>query len=325
MATKTEASPLVADERLPRLPIRYGWLPQRSHAVTVTVMLCLLTLVGKCVGDAAFLSTMPAVRDATGRSEVVTTLPSLGTLVYALGKVLGVLFSSNVRGRDLIVIFSTTTAICLLGFTRGSYAAMLPCWLVFRLFSSQGWPCFSLLIANWVDASLVGPVSALLSIAWEVGTGGAEFLFGLMLDDSGEERWRWPFYVAAAYSTIMVIVDVLVLHESAAEAGYRPPLISTLALGSGPAHPLQDASLREALRYFCASTRFWLIVITNACFSAATYSAYFMNVYAVDALDATDREVCTAHLSRCRPPTEPAAHPMRTSAVSRTVRLATRY
>ena len=305
MATsKTEASPLVA-ERLPRIPIRYGWLPQRSHAVTATVTLCLLTLVGKCVGDAAFLSTMPAVRDATGRSEVVTVLPSLGTAVYALGKVLGVLFSSSVRGRSLLVIFGTTSAVCLLAFTHGSYAAMLPAWLVFRLFSSQGWPCFSMLVANWVDVSLIGQVSALLNIAWEVGTGGAEFLFGLMLDDSGEERWRWPFYVASAYCATMVLVDVFVLHESAAEAGYRPPLLDTLALGSGPAHPLQDASLREALRYFCASTRFWLIVATNACFSAAIYSAYFMNVYAVDALDATDREVRAA---RRPPPTEAAAH-----------------
>ena len=60
---------------------------------------CDAGIASKTSSDAAFLSTLPSMRDALGYAGVVTNLPSWGTGTYAVGKVLGVFLASRIGGR----------------------------------------------------------------------------------------------------------------------------------------------------------------------------------------------------------------------------------
>eukprot|EP00908_Phaeocystis_cordata_P007853 Transcript_18524.p1 GENE.Transcript_18524~~Transcript_18524.p1 ORF type:complete len:611 (-),score=148.25 Transcript_18524:51-1883(-) len=271
---------------LPSIPWAYSCFKARRSATLTTIALLYLGILGKSIGDAALYATLPAVRAATGYPAVLTQLPAAGTVVYAVGKAVGVLTVSAVGGRNMILL-ALAGGTLLFFFTDGRYAIMLATWCAFRLATSQVWGGFTYIVANWVDGADVGKTMGILAVAWELGTGGAEAIFGWMLGDRGVEHWREPFYVTGFVNIAVFVVIFLFLHGTAVSAGYRMPLLKT---ETGGPHPLQHLRVQPTLAVFASTARFWLILVSNSCILAALYTLYFVNVYAVKALGATDQE-----------------------------------
>jgi hypothetical protein len=271
---------------LPSIPWPYSCFKARRSATLTTIALLYLGILGKSIGDAALYATLPAVRAATGYPAVLTQLPAAGTVVYAVGKAVGVLTVSAVGGRNMILL-ALAGGTLLFFFTDGRYAIMLATWCAFRLATSQVWGGFTYIVANWVDGADVGKTMGILAVAWELGTGGAEAIFGWMLGDRGVEHWREPFYVTGFVNIAVFVVIFLFLHGTAVSAGYRMPLLKT---ETGGPHPLQHLRVQPTLGVFASTARFWLILVSNSCILAALYTLYFVNVYAVKALGATDQE-----------------------------------
>ena len=89
---------------LPSIPWPYSCFKARRSATLTTIALLYLGILGKSIGDAALYATLPAVRAATGYPAVLTQLPAAGTVVYAVGKAVGVLTVSAVGGRNMILL-----------------------------------------------------------------------------------------------------------------------------------------------------------------------------------------------------------------------------
>ena len=291
----SESSPLVPGEGpgwnrfaspLPWIPARYSWFKARRGGLICTVFLLYLAVLSKSMGDAALYATLPSVRTATGFAGVLTNLPAAGTAAYGVGKAIGIIIASHMGGR-LTLMVGLVGGTMLLLFPDGRYSVMLTTWCIFRFATSQTWGGFTMIVANWVDGADVGKVMGVLAIAWELGTGGAEAIFGLMLGEHGVDHWRKPFYVAGVFNITAFVAVFFFLHGSATSAGYRPPLLKHESEGG---HPLQQTSVQVALQHFSRSGRFWLILVSNCCILAAMYTLFFMNVYAVKALGATDQQ-----------------------------------
>ena len=291
----TESSPLVPGEGpgwnrfaspLPWIPARYSWFKARRGGLICTIFLLYLAVLSKSMGDAALYSTLPSVRSATGFAGVLTNLPAAGTAAYGVGKAIGIITASHMGGRITMMVGLAGGAMLLL-FPDGRYSVMLTTWCIFRFATSQTWGGFTMIVANWVDGADVGKVMGVLAIAWELGTGGAEAIFGLMLGDHGVDHWREPFYVGGVFNITAFVAIFFLLHGSATSAGYRPPLLKHESEGG---HPLQQCSVQVALHYFSRSGRFWLILVSNCCILAAMYTLFFMNVYAVKSLGASDQQ-----------------------------------
>ena len=294
-ATPSESSPLVSGESpswdrfsspLPWIPVRYSCFKARRNGLICTIFLLYLAVISKSMGDAALYATLPSVRAATGFAGVLTNLPAAGTAAYGVGKAIGIVTASHMGGRITMLVALAGGALLLL-FPDGRYSVMLTTWCCFRLATSQTWGGFTMIVANWVDGADVGKVIGVLAIAWELGTGGAEAGYGLMLGEHGVDHWREPFYVSGVVNVTVFGTIFFFLHSSATSAGYRIPLLRHESEGG---HPLQQSSVQEALQYFSRSARFWLILISNCCILAAMYTLFFMNVYAVKALGATDQQ-----------------------------------
>jgi len=246
-----------------------------------------MAVLSKSLGDAALYASLPSVRTATGFAGVLTNLPAAGTAAYGVGKAIGIITASHMGGR-ITMMAGLVCGTMLLLFADGRYSVMLTTWIIFRFGTSQTWGGFTMIVANWVDGADVGKVMGLLAIAWELGTGGAEAIFGLMLGTHGVDHWREPFYVAGLFNVAAFWGIFFFLHGSATSAGYRPPLLKHES--EGQHHPLQHSSVQVALQYFSGSGRFWLILVSNCCILAAMYTLFFMNVYAVKALGASDQQ-----------------------------------
>lgn len=292
----SESSPLVPGEGpgwnrfaspLPRIPVRYSWFKARRGGLICTIFLLYLAVLSKSMGDAALYATLPSVRAATGFAGVLTNLPAAGTAAYGVGKAIGIITASHMGGRITLIV-GLVGGMMLLLFADGRYSVMLTTWCIFRFATSQTWGGFTMIVANWVDGADVGKVMGVLAIAWELGTGGAEAIFGLMLGNHGVDHWREPFYVGGVFNIVALMAIFFFLHGSATSAGYRPPLLKHES--EGAAHPLQQSSVQVALQYFSRSGRFWLILVSNCCILAAMYTLFFMNVYAVKALGASDQQ-----------------------------------
>ena len=292
----SESSPLVPGEGpgwdrfaspLPWIPARYSWFKARRSGLICTICLLYMAVLSKSLGDAALYASLPSVRTATGFAGVLTNLPAAGTAAYGVGKAIGIITASHMGGRITMMV-GLVGGVMLLLFADGRYSVMLTTWIIFRFGTSQTWGGFTMIVANWVDGADVGKVMGMLAIAWELGTGGAEAIFGLMLGTHGVDHWREPFYVAGLFNVTALVGIFFFLHSSATSAGYRPPLLKHES--EGQHHPLEHSSVQVALEYFCASGRFWLILVSNCCILAAMYTLFFMNVYAVKALGATDQQ-----------------------------------
>lgn len=294
----SESSPLVPGEGpspgwdrfaspLPWIPARYSWFKARRSGLICTICLLYMAVLSKSLGDAALYASLPSVRTATGFAGVLTNLPAAGTAAYGVGKAIGIITASHMGGR-ITMMAGLVCGTMLLLFADGRYSVMLTTWIIFRFGTSQTWGGFTMIVANWVDGADVGKVMGLLAIAWELGTGGAEAIFGLMLGTHGVDHWREPFYVAGLFNVAAFWGIFFFLHGSATSAGYRPPLLKHES--EGQHHPLQHSSVQVALQYFSGSGRFWLILVSNCCILAAMYTLFFMNVYAVKALGASDQQ-----------------------------------
>lgn len=292
----SESSPLVPGEGpgwdrfaspLPWIPARYSWFKARRSGLICTICLLYMAVLSKSLGDAALYASLPSVRTATGFAGVLTNLPAAGTAAYGVGKAIGIITASHMGGR-ITMMAGLVCGTMLLLFADGRYSVMLTTWIIFRFGTSQTWGGFTMIVANWVDGADVGKVMGLLAIAWELGTGGAEAIFGLMLGTHGVDHWREPFYVAGLFNVAAFLGIFFFLHGSATSAGYRPPLLKHES--EGQHHPLQHSSVQVALQYFSGSGRFWLILVSNCCILAAMYTLFFMNVYAVKALGASDQQ-----------------------------------
>ena len=297
MSAPTESSALVASS---------GAESARRAAVLTAVILIMTSLAAKAAIDTAQGQGASDIADAVGDETVQNTVPSLGTVCYGFGKVTAFLLGAQRIGdrRYLVVIMLLGGTFTYL-FTIGTNAAFFSAWMAYRYVTAFAWPVSVSLMLLWVDLEHHGKATGALGYAWE---GSAALMAGVFTSLPAEE-WEVPFYIAGACAFASAILVAAFLHTSATAAGHRPPhvaqplepltnrrgdvyrtrgdevaasagrdpakaeLAAPLAPSALPpqAHPLDGATLWEAVVAFAHDGSFWLALAGNTALLGASY------------------------------------------------------
>ena len=250
----------------------------RSTAVMVTLSIVVVVLM---VATGAANTTLPIVLPELNGilgSAVVGTVPGLGSVAYALGKVSATILTHAVGSR---VILSVTCALAAVGMqlcSLGTLAWLKAGWVLTSFGVAHVWIACMAVCAAWVDARYRGRT---LGIVMGNGSDGGGALasvgFSLLLDWYGGAGWYLVFRVEAMLLLGAALLTLLCLRSTPALLGFAPPselqadpVADERGGGSGqhqrspiapPPHHLASSSLSAALADFLSRGRIWLTLV----------------------------------------------------------------
>lgn len=275
-ASAGEASPLVA-----RPAAFWG---SRRGALAVAVGTVLAAQIGKGFVEDAMMNTAELIKTSRGLVEVPTELPGAGTTAYAAGKLSAVLFSSRFSGRTQLLGAMSAGVLANLVICAGTHVAVAAAWLVWRFCGAFVWGGAMIIVVRWVDHEHIGSAGGLLGLVWE----GTHVLAGLtyaalLSDESDPERWRRPYWCASLLCLLCALL-CLALRETPADAGHRPPRAPR---GAAVSHPLDGATVAEALRSVLGQPRLVLLLLGSLFGFGTTYLVQLCPTFLQEALGAT--------------------------------------
>ena len=182
-----------------------------------------------------------------------------GTAGTLIGKLANGILADRLGGRR---VFMLALAFCMLA--TGLFSSM-PGLLYFSLAyflalfaKSAGWPSMANLIRVWYPQHWRGRIWGILSSSSRFSSLVTTLVLGSLLL---AVSWRWVITTSAVITCGVLLLLFLVLKQSPADVG-----LETVASSDGDnqkrPHPLDDATLAEALRRFVRSPRVWLICMS---------------------------------------------------------------
>ena len=162
---------------------------------------------------------------------------SLGTLAYALGKLLltglGDLWGGR---RNFLLGLGGATLFSVLFALGGGFPIFTLAWLGNRLTQSVAWSGLVKVSSRWFDFSAHGTIIGILSVSYLVGDAVAREWMGNLI--AAGYGWRSLFYLGAAVAGTLFVGNLLWLRNSRAELGHEEAMANPLNLyGDASAPP----------------------------------------------------------------------------------------
>jgi OPA family glycerol-3-phosphate transporter-like MFS transporter len=181
---------------------------------------------------------------------------SLGVLAYALGKLtlagLADIFGGK---RNFLSGMAGAIGFTVLFAAGGSIPFFTLAWIGNRLIQSAGWAGLVKVSSRWFDFSSYGTVMGVLSISYLVGDAAARQAMGAMIAAGFD--WRTLFLFAAAFLSVMLVLNLAFLRESRSVLGFSEPRVNPINLFGEAARPARGVS--ALLRPLVSSPRFWIV------------------------------------------------------------------
>lgn len=213
-----------------------------------------------------------------------------GTAGMVVGKLLSGVVADRLGGRRvfLLALSITAAAACAFGLV-GGFA--LFCFLNFTMLmaAAAGWPAMSKLIGAWYEPERYGKVWGVISTSSRLSSVLSTLLLGTLL---ARVSWHGVFFAAGLLTAAVAALIFFFLKGRPADAGLPPP--SASAEGGAAAHPLDDAGLVEALRYFARSGRVWLMCVSIMCTTVLMEVIGFLPLYLKETLAISPAQAATA-------------------------------
>lgn len=208
-------------------------------------------------------------------------ITSIGTFVYALGKISNGFLADFFSSRRLFLLGMVGSVFCTLAMGLGTtFGVFLVAWSCNRFFQSAGWGALVKLASRWFPLQRHGLVMAVLCLSYLPGDGLARLFLSLTLwqfeqsqQGSASELaqsvetlqpWRGMFFVAAAVLSIIAIASWFVLKESPSDVGAdEPPANPRNVFHDRDAEQQKQFRVRDVLGQLLRSASFWLVLLMS--------------------------------------------------------------
>lgn len=250
---------------------------RRDTALLLTMALIFYAIAMKEATNSAGPAALPALEAqhvGGPDSHLVTYLPGMTTVAYALGKASQPILTHYLGGRNVLayVLGLFGGLCCLLVVTADRPSFILAGMGGISFAMAHAWGAAIYVSANWVRVREVGRVFALaFGFAGSGGSALFAFFYGLILDAPPEgTHWRGIFLLSGACLLVAAGLCFALLRDSASLAGFPPSSAAGQVDPLEAPHPLDGASLASACRAFLRSLRCNLIIFVCCGYSVAS-------------------------------------------------------
>ena len=199
-----------------------------------------------------------------------------GTAGTLIGKLANGVLADNLGGRR---VFMISLGFCMLAtavFSTMSGLLYLSLAYFIALFvKSAGWPSMANLISVWYPKTWHGRIWGILSSSSRFSSLFTTLVLGSLLL---VVSWRGVIATAAVITGGVLLLLFFILKQSPADVG-----VEAVALSDGDnqkrRHPLDEATLAEALLSFVRSPRVWLICVSIMCLTVLMEFQSFLPIY----------------------------------------------
>lgn len=125
------------------------------------------------------------------------------------------------------------------------------------IFSTLGWASLTSLVSQWMEPTHYGLAFGILSTSSRFGDMGSKIILGRMA--SAGSNWRSLFYVAATLQAVMGLFNLFIIKSATSTLSSLPSFQGDDEPTGKKPHPLQKASVSQAIFLSLSSPRFWCI------------------------------------------------------------------
>jgi OPA family glycerol-3-phosphate transporter-like MFS transporter len=188
----------------------------------------------------------------------IGSIASLGTLAYAFGKFF-LTWSGDVLGGKRSFLLGMLGAVAFTTFFAGGSGLpiFMTAWAGNRLFQSIGWAGLVKVTSKWFAYSSYGSVMAILSLSFLAGDAVARGGMGALV--GAGFGWRAIFLIAGGSLALIFLVNVLLLRESSADAGFPVPAVNPLNVFGDAGTQTRPRSLPALLQPLLRSRAFLIV------------------------------------------------------------------
>lgn len=187
-------------------------------------------------------------------------IASLGTLAYAMGKLLLTGLGDFWGGRrNFLLGLGGATLFSVLFAMGGGLPIFTLAWLGNRLTQSVAWSGLVKVSSRWFDFSAHGTIIGVLSVSYLVGDAIAREWMGALLEAG--YGWRTLFYLGAAVAGVLFVANLWWLRESREELGHAAASVNPQNLYGEMAAP--PRGFRELVTPLLRSPAFLMVCVLS--------------------------------------------------------------
>lgn len=163
------------------------------------------------------------MKDSLGLDPIAFgTISSIGTLMYAVGKITTGALADQRGGRAIFYLglAGSVVASLIFGFGAG-IGFFIALWSMNRFFQSMGWGGLVNVMSRWFPKSTYGTAMGVMSLNYQFGGVVASLFAGMLL--SFGLGWQSLFFVPALTLAAIGIVSVPFLKNSPKDVGHELP------------------------------------------------------------------------------------------------------
>lgn len=203
--------------------------------------------------------------------KTLGTIISVGTIVYALGKITNGYLADVFSSRRMFLAGMLGSALCTIAFGLGnSFGVFLVAWSFNRFVQSAGWGALVKLASRWFPVERHGLVMAILCLSYLPGDGLARIFLSFTLAQfeqagspaagDGVIPWRGMFFVAAAVLVLLTFASWLLLKDSPRDVDAEEPRPNPKNVYGDVAAASAPVGLVAVLAPLLRSGSFWLVL-----------------------------------------------------------------
>jgi OPA family glycerol-3-phosphate transporter-like MFS transporter len=141
-------------------------------------------------------------------------IASLGTLVYAIGKLFSGALADLFGGRRVYLTSMAGAVVFTFAFALGGPVMFLASvWMANQLLQSGGWPSIIKISSGWFSQSRFASAVAILSLSWLAGDALVRWLLGLYIA-AASPTWQSVFVLAAAGLGLIFLMSLWLVRDA---------------------------------------------------------------------------------------------------------------
>jgi OPA family glycerol-3-phosphate transporter-like MFS transporter len=194
--------------------------------------------------------------------EVIGFLTSIGTVGYALGKIIGSAITDFLGGKLIFVLGMVISVLCTLSFgVSNTLLAFGFAWGANRLAQALGWGAMVKIVAQWFSYRNYGKVMAILSLSFLIGDSLWRWLMGkILLEGFG---WRGILFLGATALSVIALINWLFLSSKPPRFAEEGAQSSPVSLFGEAGHFESPQNIAHLFRPYLKSYSFWLMALMS--------------------------------------------------------------
>ncbi len=217
-----------------------------------------------CRSNLAAISPM-LLRSSPGAGinlNSIGLIGTVGTIAYAIGKIVNGVQSDFLGGRRLFllgIIGSVVATVCF-GFGSG-LGIFVVTWTIGRFFGSMGWVGLVKIASRWFRYAEYGRAMAFLSLSFMLGNFVVKLFLGYLIEAG--LNWRQVCFAAAGSLAAIGLICALGLRAGPSEIGEPEPETNPRNVFGEQGEETRPSGLVDLLLPLFKSPAFWIIVMLS--------------------------------------------------------------